>query len=656
MELLRRFDNLTKDDVGLAGGKGASLGEMTHVGLPVPPGFVVLAAAFERFLATTGLNVEIDAILRTADPARLHTIEAASARIQALILGAALPEDLAAAITAEFRALGAEYVAVRSSATAEDSAAAAWAGQLDSYLNTTEASLLANVRRCWASLFTPRAVFYRFEKGLRGTRIAVAVVVQKMVESESSGVAFSVHPVTQDRNQAIIEAGYGLGEAIVSGAITPDSYVVEKEPLRLVGKTVSTQTRGIYRCQGGGCEWIELPPRKGDQQVLSDAEILELATLVTRIERHYGFPCDIEWAREGGRFYIVQSRPITTLGPAAAPRQIVFKKSISRDTTLFMQRLWARGLDEQARTRFGWVNPSLPIVAHFVNHGVVEIWEHEAGIQWFLDRLLAANQDPAFLTTLFAEYRGRLQELKALQAKGVLTDERDRQAYADLAYRAAFDMTLFFYTGMDERSPAAAKEMAVEARKAGDFFADNDAFSRQLIARLGGLTLEQAGVVLPDELAAIPPADVLTRRLEAFLVVDGLVPHLGSLESFQAAHAGIVFRQEAAAAGLREITGQSAYRGLARGLVRLVRKQSDLVKVAAGDILVSPMTTPDFMPAMNLAAAFVTDEGGVTCHAAIVARELKKPCIIGTKVATQALKDGDLVEVDADTGIVRIIR
>jgi len=315
VELIKSFNQLGKGDAALAGGKGASLGEMTQAGIPVPPGFVVLAGTFERFIEEVDLVQEIDAILHTVDPAAMHTVEHASEKIQALILQAQMPADIAAEIQTNFAALGAEFVAVRSSATAEDSAAAAWAGQLDSYLNTTKDTLLINVQRCWASLFTPRAIFYRFEKELHTQKISVAVVVQTMVASEVSGIAFSVHPVTEDRNQLIIEAGWGLGEAIVSGQITPDSYVVEKSPRRIVDTNVATQTRGLYRASTGGNEWRDIAESMASQQVLSNEQVLELADLVIKIEKHYGFPCDIEWAYEGGKFYIVQSRPITTLSP-----------------------------------------------------------------------------------------------------------------------------------------------------------------------------------------------------------------------------------------------------------------------------------------------------------------------------------------------------
>ncbi len=213
----------------------------------------------------------------------------------------------------QWEKLKAKYVAVRSSATAEDSTSAAWAGQLESYLNTTEKNLLENVKKCWASLFTPRAIFYRFENNLHKQKISVAVVVQKMVKSEKSGIAFSVHPVTQDKNQLIIEAAYGLGEAIVSGQITPDSYVVEKNPRRIIDKNVNVQTRGLYRFKKGGNEWRDIPKELGEKQVLPAKELSELSEIIIHIENHYGFPVDVEWAVEKGKFYIVQSRPITTL-------------------------------------------------------------------------------------------------------------------------------------------------------------------------------------------------------------------------------------------------------------------------------------------------------------------------------------------------------
>lgn len=308
---IKKFTQLSKNDAGIAGGKGASLGEMSRARFSVPPGFVILAGAFELFLQETDLDTEIEAILHKVDHKKIHTVDMASEKIKALILEAKMPKNITVDVGIFFDKLKTRYVAVRSSATAEDSSIAAWAGQLETYLNTTKKNLLLNVQRCWASLFTPRAIFYRFEKRLHTQKISVAVVVQKMIQSEVSGVAFSVHPVTQDRNQVIIEAGYGLGEAIVSGQITPDSYVIEKKQWKILDKNISDQKQAIVRTIKGNA-WQETGIKRSRQK-LSDKQIAELAKLITRIENHYGFPVDVEWALEKRKFYITQSRPITTL-------------------------------------------------------------------------------------------------------------------------------------------------------------------------------------------------------------------------------------------------------------------------------------------------------------------------------------------------------
>lgn len=318
MKLTENLNNISKLDADTAGGKGASLGEMLSAGIPVPPGFVLLSGTFEKFLKETGLGTKIDAILFKVKHKEIHMVEKVSKEIQELILGEDIPDDIAEAITKQFKELNMEYVAIRSSCTAEDSTFTTWAGQLDSYLNVVEKDLLDKVKHCWASLFTTRAIFYRFEKDLHQSKISMAVVIQKMINSEKSGIAFSVHPITQDYNQLIIEEGFGLGEAIVSNQITPNSYVIEKEPRKIIDKNISRQERALYRVTGGGNEWRDIPNEDVQQQVLSDSDILRLSDLILNIENHYGFPCDIEWAYENGVFYILQSRPITTLPPKLA--------------------------------------------------------------------------------------------------------------------------------------------------------------------------------------------------------------------------------------------------------------------------------------------------------------------------------------------------
>ena len=321
MELIRNFSKLGKSDAGIAGGKGASLGEMTSAGIPVPPGFVVLAGSFEQFLRENQIEADIDSILAKVNHADTNSVDGAAAEIQSIILGSKMPADIETEILKHFSELNAEFVAVRSSATAEDGSSASWAGELESYLNTTKENLLENVKKCWASLFTPRAIFYRIEKNMHNDKVSVAVVVQKMIESEVSGICFTVHPVTEDHNQMVLEAGWGLGEAIVGGLITPDNYVVSKKELTIGDVYVAEQSIQIVRNkeQGTGNEGkvgtIEIPVSSENQEVqkLSDDKIIELAKICLQIEKHYGFPCDIEWAYEKGKFYIVQSRPITTL-------------------------------------------------------------------------------------------------------------------------------------------------------------------------------------------------------------------------------------------------------------------------------------------------------------------------------------------------------
>ncbi len=313
MKYLKPFKDLDRNDANIAGGKGASLGEMAGAGIPVPPGFVILSSSFEHFLAENDLTQEIEAILHKINHKEMEQVESASENIKEMILGGKMPDDMREEIEGSLADLDSKFVAVRSSATAEDGAEHAWAGQLDSFLNTTEEHLEENIKRCFASLFTPRAIFYRFEKGLHAAHISVAVVVQKMVNSEKSGVAFSVHPVTEDRNQAIIEGSWGLGEAIVSGQVTPDSYVIEKDTKTIIDTNIAEKSRGLFRKPEGGNKWKDLDEEKANEQCLSNEEIIELTELVIQIESHYGFPSDIEWAFEDGKFYITQSRPITTL-------------------------------------------------------------------------------------------------------------------------------------------------------------------------------------------------------------------------------------------------------------------------------------------------------------------------------------------------------
>ena len=322
MQYTEKFSKITKKSVKEAGGKGASLGEMASAGMPVPPGFVVLADTFEEFVQEAGIVEDIEAELNKVNYKDTNSIDRASNVIRDIIAKAKVPKHIQTVILSEAKNLGAKYMAVRSSATAEDSKTASWAGELETYLFVTKANLLKQVKTCWSSLFTARAIFYRHEKKLLNTKVSVAVVVQKMVNSDVSGVAFTVHPVTQDRNQMIIEAGYGLGEAIVSGSITPDSYIIDKKDELIMDVSIADQKKMmIIKGAKGGLKWQAVPNAKQEKQKLSGLKIMELAALCEKIEKHYKHPQDIEWAlalsddrgMEKDKLYILQSRPITTL-------------------------------------------------------------------------------------------------------------------------------------------------------------------------------------------------------------------------------------------------------------------------------------------------------------------------------------------------------
>ncbi len=790
---VRPFKDISKSDVSVTGGKGSSLGEMTGVGISVPDGFVVLTPSFERFLKESDLNVEIDALLHKVNHKEMHTVENASEEIQALILSEAMPEDIAIEIKREFKKLGAKYVAVRSSATAEDSASAAWAGQLDSFLNTTERDLLKNVQKCWASLFTPRAIFYRLEKGLHDLKIGVAVVVQKMVESEVSGIAFSVHPVTEDHNQLIIEAGFGLGEAIVSGQITPDSYVVEKQPHHILDKNISEQSKQLVRSSyspfvkgstavfgGEGFqkegiqernEWQDVPEKKMSEQKLSDEQILELSELILKIEKHYGFPCDIEWALAKGKFYILQSRPITTLSKRVVTGQ-VWKKIWSKGHSVRLAENWCYGsfkfeelfgvsfpdqiielrdsmgagfVDETqlfecqnvlietikktgfqklfgmgekvfesflrtsqklGSTDFSKMtdNKLSDVLQAFIEQE--DHWMHYIWLIFILDEALTSEveklkreQGPSFAEILNSALipkqktatrllQERLRNLSANDENFKACLEAITQEFSYFSILNMDEEPLSYthfenmYKQLREENRAYKPEKLaqvletkvhlsedvrhiVEAIEQVAFLREyrNDIrqksyfFARHLYMEIG----QRAGRTIGEVVYC------MRQELLDFLQKETPLPSQVTLASRRVyskvfSHAGVVdydfdvkhIKKADATIADTKIKGIVAFPGLVRGTAKVILNiRTDAENFNEGDILIATTTNLSFLPLFSKASAIVTDEGGITSHAAITARELKKPCIIGTKIATKVLKDGDMVEVDADKGVVR---
>ena len=449
-KLILAFRDIHKEDVPLVGGKGANLGEMFNAGFPVPPGFVISAYTYKRFIEETGVKDEIAEVLKGLNVDDNTKLQSASKQVQTIIRTTEIPTYIKNAIINAYEemyltkyqvpskaaafinaAREPPFVAVRSSATAEDLPSASFAGQQATFLNIKGSkNVVEAVRDCWASLFTARAIFYREQNKFDHFKVLIAVVIQRMVDSVKSGVAFSVDPVS-GKQKIIIEGSYGLGEAVVSGEVNPDHYEVDKQNWEIIKKKIMKKDFMIRRSPEGKNIKIDLDEPKASSQSMDEDEVIQLAKVVQTIEDHYKFPQDVEWAVEGKKLFIVQSRPVTTL-----------KKGVG-----------------------------------------------------------------------------------------------------------------------------------------------------------------------------------------------------GPEESFKPAGEVI-------------LNGLPASHGVISGKVQIIHNMDELDKISEGEILVTRMTDPDFVPAMKRAAAIVTDEGGMTSHAAIVSREMGIPCIVGTEEATKKLKDGDIITVDATRGNV----
>jgi pyruvate,water dikinase len=303
------FKELKIKDIPIAGGKGASLGEMSSL-MPVPDGFVVSAQAYGRFVKN--VQDEIFAILKKLDADDSLRLEAASQEIQEIILKTDMPADIVEDIEKNYSKIDG-FVAVRSSATAEDLPTASFAGQQATFLNVKGVdNVVKAVKECWASLFTGRAIYYRVTNKFKHEDVLIAVVVQKMVNSQKAGVLFTVNPVNNNHDEIIIEGAFGLGELVVSGQITPDMYLVDKKKMEIKEKMINEKEVGLFRNAKG--DNVKMNIKNPIEQVLTDKEIIELSKLALKIEQHYKKPQDIEWAvGDDKKIYILQSRPITTL-------------------------------------------------------------------------------------------------------------------------------------------------------------------------------------------------------------------------------------------------------------------------------------------------------------------------------------------------------
>jgi pyruvate, water dikinase len=322
---LRHFEELTRADVPFAGGKGANLGELTSAGLPVPGGFVVGAPAYAAYCEETGLRERLAAELDDLDVEDTAALDAAARSARQLLADTTMPVSLRDAVVTAYCELGEDVaVAVRSSATAEDTESASFAGMNETFLNVRGADAVIDaVRACWASLFGARTVFYRAKQGFSQAGMDIAVVVQRQIASTRAGVMFTIDPASGRTDRIVIEGAFGLGESVVSGSVSPDRYIVDKATLTIVASEVKPKELVIEPAPGGGTTTRAVEGEEAMRRVLSDAEVVELAKLALRIEEHYGAPQDTEWAFDAdGAVSMLQSRPVTsaggtTAGPAA---------------------------------------------------------------------------------------------------------------------------------------------------------------------------------------------------------------------------------------------------------------------------------------------------------------------------------------------------
>ncbi|MBU0461917.1 MAG: phosphoenolpyruvate synthase, partial [Nanoarchaeota archaeon] len=328
------FKEISKNDIGVAGGKGANLGEMYNIGLPVPPGFVVTAQTYKEFIERTKIKALIQQILsEITDYQDNDMLQEKANEVQKLILKTNVPEDIGSDIIEAYDVMDAEstqgktekilqksqpFVAVRSSATAEDLPEASFAGQQATFLNIKgDSQIVQAVKACWASLFTARAVYYRMQNKFDHMQVLISVVIQRMINSEASGIMFSINPSTNNMDEIVIEAGWGLGEAVVSGSINPDLYIVDKNTMEVKKVEVRKQEWGLFRNpKTGENEKRDIDHDLMEQRVLNDTQVKTLAELAKKIEEHYGKPQDMEFAVENTKVFIVQSRAVTTIKKA----------------------------------------------------------------------------------------------------------------------------------------------------------------------------------------------------------------------------------------------------------------------------------------------------------------------------------------------------
>ncbi len=676
-QLIYTLTELDSSQVATAGGKGSSLGELTRAGAPVPPGFVVSAQAFTDAIHSGDHTEYLNDVLRRLDAEQL-TAEDAAAEIADHLQAVRVPDDVAAAIESGLTVLGASGVSVRSSATCEDSGSSAWAGQLETYLDVPPEHVVGRVRDCWMSMFSPSALAYGAAHGYGAGEFGVAVVVQQMVASDVSGIGFSVHPVTQEPKIMLIEACLGLGEAIVSGRINPDQYVVERGTDEILERVVGLQREALFvDSEEDPAVWRELG-EQGQQRKIDDKQVIEYANLLTRIHDHYGHPVDTEWAIENGRFQVLQARPITTL--AAEYQEPII------DVGLGWQQL---------------VRRPMPLVDVSIASHWNDTQHAEKSLGLHADQEMAIQDDTGLANLFFPQqecdvlFNRVLNQLQDDRPRVVEILETGRRLYRDIESRIDrgpdqfkdLDEAVDFFADVAQHTTAypfwvlsimqnhqiddqEIRGLAEELRSNSVY----PAIERKIINPIVAKLAEQMGFSAPDEAIHVTTwselrrgvldRDLLESRLEAvrngarfvFTTIDG-VDQVHFVEQTEYLMMRIARqRQVVSESNENQLAGSAAWPGVYRGRARVLLSPDTVGQTFEdGEVLVSIQSSPALMPFLRRCGAIVTDEGGIACHAAIIARELRKPTLIGTQKATTLIQTGDLVEVDTYAGVVRVL-
>lgn len=654
LSFVRRLDQLNMGSISIAGGKASSLGELITNGYKVPKGYVILAQGFTYFIKKNNLKGKISQLEKNIDITQLSTIDETSKKICKIILDAVFPEELICEILSEHKKLGAKIVAVRSSAICEDSKTTAWAGLFKSYLNTKQDELILNIKKCWASLYSKEVISYKHRNNLQYENSSIAVIIQEMINGDVSGTGFSVHPVSCNHNHILIESALGMGEAIVSGEIIPHSYVIDKYRKRIISKNIQD-----YNLKSEFKERIF-----SNKDILTHTEINKLVNVLIKLENHFNYPVDIEWTKKGNRTYLLQCRPITTLNSESiiTSNKITLSKTFTRQRSLFYCSVWSISNTIEMKRLLGFNFKNLLFIINNQNSKIT-VWYDERELKKMYRRITdLINNNSNFFSFILSEFYRLKKPLEPYIEEGKKIETiPEFLFFHDSWIKWWVPMAIIFVIVDLEGIPKRITQKALVARSKTHIYNEegNKVFLEYIKNYQPHLDSIKK-VLLPKEL------DIIVNNKMEFNIINEIksrITGFGLLNNNVYLNTELINELKVRKIELENINvdindsirGTVASTGKVIGIVRLVLVKEEIFQLKEGEILVTEMTSPDLVLSMKNAAAIITDEGGMTSHAAITSRELGIPCIVGTKIATSILKTGDKILVDAINGIIRII-